>query len=314
MNKTNTTDKQEKDSLIKSATNAAVFVGAILVCSKIIAWYFTNSLSIKASLVDSILDMIASTINFIAVRHALKPADKEHKFGHGKLEALAGLGQSIIILLSAAWLVYDAALRLINPEKAEFNVTSIIIMIASTFITACLVYFQDKVVKQTGSLAIKADAAHYKSDVLTNIAVITSFSMSSWFDFPYIDIIAGTAIAVFIGFTSWDIMKNAFDVLMDRELPDEEILKIKHIVSRNPKVLDMHDLRTRSSGHSKFIQMHLDMDGEINLKQAHDIAEEVERIIHQAFPNAEIIIHQDPIDYCISSKLRKEQERIWDRV
>ncbi|RZI46762.1 cation diffusion facilitator family transporter [Candidatus Finniella inopinata] len=283
---------------MKAATYAALVVATFLVIGKSFAWYITNSLSIKASLVDSLLDAFASMINFVAVRHALKPADADHRFGHGKVEALASLAQSVFIALSSMWLMHEVVERFYNPTTLHYNSWAVVVMIASTVLTAMLIMGQRYVVKRTNSLAVSADALHYQTDILTNLGVLGSFALSSYLHLTYLDTLVGAAIAVYILFASWEILKKSLDILMDRELPDETLAAIRHIVQNHPQVLGIHDLRTRSSGHNEFIQMHLDLEASLTLDQAHHIAEEVANQIYAAFPTAEVIIHQDPVGRC----------------
>jgi len=287
-----------RQRLVKAATWAALVVAAFLVISKSFAWYITDSLSIKASLVDSLLDAFASMINFVAVRHALRPADAEHQFGHGKVEALASLAQALFISLSSLWLMHEVVMRLCEPTALRQSSLAMAVMISSTILTGVLILGQRYVIKRTNSLAVSADALHYQTDILTNIAVLASFALSSYLHLVYFDTFMGAAIAVYILFASWKISKKSFDILMDRELPDEMLVTIRRIAQGHPHVLGIHDLRTRSSGHNEFIQMHLDLEASLTLDQAHHIADEVARQIYKVFPAAEVIIHQDPVGRC----------------
>ncbi len=284
-----------RQQLVRRATYAAVVVAAFLVLGKSFAWYITGSLSIQASLVDSLLDTGASLINFIAVRHALKPADAEHRFGHGKAEALASLGQSLLIALSSLWLMREVLYRSYHPTEVLFSALAIFIMAISTVLTLFLVMGQRYVIKKTQSLAIAADSLHYQTDILTNIGVLASFAVSTYFNFFYLDTLVGAVIAVYIFYTSWQIAKKSFDILMDRELPDETLAIIRQLAQNHPQVLGIHDLRTRSSGHNEFIQMHLDLEASLTLDEAHCIAQDIAMKIYRVFPNAEVIIHQDPV-------------------
>lgn len=294
--------------LIKLATFSAVIVAIFLVTSKALAWYITNSLSIKASFIDSLLDTFASIINFFAVRHALRPPDAEHRFGHGKAEALASLGQSIFIALSSLWLMHEVVERLYQPIEISYNKTAVVVMIASTLLTSLLVVGQRYVIKKTNSLAVSADCLHYQTDILTNLGVLVSLAVSLQFNFIYFDTIVGAGIALYILYTSWQIAVKSFDILMDRELSQETLEKIRQIVQAHPQVLGIHDLRTRSSGHHDFAQMHLDLESTLTLEQAHQIADDVAHQICQIFPSMEIIIHQDPVGHC--SKRRRHKSKV----
>lgn len=281
--------------LITTATYGAVGVAAILITAKFFAWMRTDSLSLQASLIDSLLDMVASIINLLVVRQALKPADEEHRFGHGKAEALGGLCQSTFIAGSAVWLVIDAIHRLINPHPLQDGQIGSLIMVMASILTLFLVLYQRYVVKRTRSLAIAADSLHYLGDFYTNIGVIISLNVSVFLDWTRLDSLIGAGIAAYILHSSWKIGRRSLDVLMDRELPDAARLQITEIALNHPHVWGVHDLRTRSAGLQDFIQMHLDMDEKLSLLEAHDIANAVELAVQAAFPHAEVIIHQDPI-------------------
>ena len=287
--------KLSNADLTKLATYGAILVALILVFGKAFAWYITDSLSIQASLIDSILDAFASVVNLIAVHHALRPADKEHRFGHGKAEALAGMGQSIFIIISSGWLLAEVIKRTLSPEPLFFSSLAAGVMVVATILTFLLVLGQRYVIHRTQSLAISADSLHYQTDLLSNVAVLLSFYLSAYFTLPYFDTAVGGIISFYLLYSSWNIAKKAFDILMDRELPDKVIRRIMKTAKGHPQVRGVHDLRTRSSGQSEFIQMHLDLDKDLSLEKAHVIAEEVAAEINKIYPRAEVLIHQDPI-------------------
>lgn len=286
--------KISHNRLNQAATIVAVIVAVILVLSKGFAWFTTKSLSIQASLIDSILDSGASLVNFFAVMHAARPADREHRFGHGKLEAVACVCQSMFIAGSALFLIIDCVQRLIHPEPTVYHQTSIIVMVVSVVLTLGLLAFQRFVYTRTGSLAIKADSLHYKGDILTSLAVLAALILSDYFRLSQIDSLLGGLIALYIAKTSWDLFKHALDELMDRELSHEIRDTIKEIVKAHTDVLGLHDLRTRSSGQKYFIQLHLELDPELSLINAHRISERVMASILEKFPDAEVLIHEDP--------------------
>ena len=286
--------QHEAGRLMKLAAAASVTVAATLITVKLVAWLLTDSVSILSSLVDSLMDVMASVVNLIAVRHALQPPDKEHRFGHGKAEPLAGLGQSAFIAGSAAFLTIEAASRLFHPRPIVYVEVGIGVMVFSIVLTIGLVTLQRYVVRKTGSTAVGADALHYETDVLINASVIVSLGLSSWLGWHVADPLIALAIVVYLLRGAWLIAKRALDVLMDREFPDDDRARIRDIVLGHPKVKGMHDLRTRSSGIQPFIQLHLELDGAIPLREAHEIADEVEARIKESYPGAEIIIHQDP--------------------
>jgi ferrous-iron efflux pump FieF len=277
------------------ATYASVGTAVVLIIVKVIAWLVTDSVSILATLIDSSLDLLASMLNLVAVRHALQPADHEHRFGHGKAEALAGMGQALFIAGSAGLLLLQAAGRLIRPQSlGEGLQLGIGVMIFSMIATLLLVLFQQYVIKRTQSTAIKADALHYKTDLLVNGSVIIALLLSvyGWVGF---DPIFALAIAAFILYSAWHIVREAIDSLMDHELPDEERDYIEQIVMHHPHAQGLHDLRTRRSGMTTFIQLHVELDEQLTLRDAHHIADEIEKEIMQLLPNTEVIIHEDPV-------------------
>lgn len=280
--------------LMRTATYASVAVAVILIAAKIVAWILTDSVSLLSTLIDSLLDLAASLVNLVAVRHALTPPDREHRFGHGKAEPLAALGQSTFIAGSAIFLVIEAIRRLYNPQDLAHGDVAIGVMIFAIVLTFALTRFQTHVVRKTDSMAIKADSLHYFSDLLVNAAVILAFVLVNQFGWLYADPLIGLAIAGYILKAAWSIAKGAYDMLMDRELPDEDRARIKRIVLDHGEVIAVHDLRTRASGPLTFIQIHVEMDGNMNLYQAHEVADSVEAQLREVYPGAEVIIHQDP--------------------
>ena len=275
------------------ATYASVAVAFVLIIIKMIAYVFTGSVAILSSLIDSLLDLIASAINLFAVKHALVPADHEHRYGHGKAEAIAGLTQAAFIVGSSLFLIFEAINRFSHPQAVENGMVGIGVMVITITLTALLVKFQHYVVKKTGSIAINADSLHYVGDLLLNLSVIAALILSVYFDVQMADPIFALLIAAFILKSAWEIVKQSLSQLMDQELPDTLREEIKTIALQHPGVRNLHELRTRSSGRQYFIQLHLEMDGELKLKEAHQIANEVENEICKAFPNAEVIIHED---------------------
>jgi ferrous-iron efflux pump FieF len=281
-------------SLMRAAAIASVSVASVLIVTKFAAWLITDSVSLLSTLIDSFLDAAASLVNLLAVHHALQPADREHRFGHGKAEPLASLAQSAFIGGSAVFLLVQAGERMAHPRDVLNTDIGYAVMVFSIVLTILLVAFQRYVVKKSGSVAIDADSLHYKTDVLINLGVMVSLFLSSHFGWKYADPLIAIMIALYIVRGAWEIGKTALGILMDRELEDADRQKIREIVMAHEEVKGLHDLRTRSSGVHVFIQFHLELDGNMKLKQAHDISEDVERELMEAFPNAEVIIHEDP--------------------
>lgn len=284
----------EMARLLKAATYASVATAGTLIVVKAMAWGLTGSVSVLSSLVDLLLDIMASAINLYAVRHALQPADAEHRFGHGKAEAIAGLGQAAFIVGSGVYVTYEVIQRLINPQPVTHGMIGIAVMLFSIVMTIALVLFQRYVVRRTASVAITADLLHYVSDVLTNGSVIVALILASSLGWHLVDPLFGAGIAAYIIYSAWTIAAQSLNLLMDRELSDEARERIFKIATSHPGVTSAHDLRTRSSGRHAFIQLHLEMDGSMTLNRAHEISDAVEASIKAEFPDAEVIIHEDP--------------------
>jgi len=287
-------ERSDAARLMRLATFASTGVAAVLIVAKLAAWYLTGSVAMLSTLIDSVLDLAASAINLLAVRTALQPADHEHRFGHGKAEPLAGLGQAAFISGSALFLLVEASSRFIDPEPIRQGMVGIGVMVLSIALTIGLVSFQRRVVRRTGSVAIGADSLHYASDLLVNVGVIAAMVLASRFGLVLADPLIATAIGLYILYSAFQIGRGAYDQLMDRELGEEERQRIRAIALAHPEVEDLHDLRTRMSGLQTFIQFHIELDGSLPLAEAHRIADEVEAEIREAFAGAEVIIHQDP--------------------
>lgn len=281
-------------SLLILATNASVATATLLIIVKFAAWLITGSLAILASLVDSLLDVAASIINMVAVRYSLKSPDDEHQFGHGKAESLAGLAQSAFIGGSAFFIIIQAIERFTKPMPIKDVEIGVWIMAFAVLATIILLLIQRHVVKHTGSTAIKADSLHYFTDLLTNVSTIIAilFAAKGWQGF---DPLFALGIALYVLYSAWHIGFEAVHNLMDRQLPSRVRETICDIVLAHPKVLGMHDLRTRKSGQINIIQLHIEFDDQMELLEAHTIAKEVETKIEKEFPGSDIIIHEDPI-------------------
>ncbi len=279
--------------LMRWATYASTATALVLILGKLVAWWLSDSLSLLGSLMDSGLDLIASLINLFAVRHALEPPDPEHRFGHGKAEAIAGLAQAAFIAGSAVFLALEAVWRLRRPQPLDEAQAGMAVMLLSIVLTALLVAFQRHVVRATGSTAVAADSLHYKTDLLMNLGVLAALFLAGH-GIRLADPVFALLIAGYIFRSAWQIARDALDHLMDRELGEEERARIKAIVRAHPEVRGMHDLRTRRAGNTIFVQLHLELDDHLPLVEAHRISDEVELAIRKAFPHAEVIIHEDP--------------------
>ena len=280
--------------LLRLATHASVAVAAVLIALKFGAWVLTDSVAILSSLVDSVLDSLASMVNLIAVRQALAPADAEHRFGHGKAESIAGLGQAAFVAGSALFVLVEAVARLVDPHPIGYGTVGLAVMAISMVLTLALVRFQLHVVRRTGSTAISADSLHYRADILVNGGIIASLGVSVYVGVTWIDPLVALVIAGYILYSAWAIARGALDALMDREFPAADRQRILDIIAAHTQVKGVHDLRTRRSGLQPFIQFHLELDGSMTLHDAHIVSDQVEAEVRAAFPGAEVIIHQDP--------------------
>ena len=283
----------ERARLLRLATYASVATATVLILVKLAAWLVTGSVSVMASLVDSLMDVGASLVNLLAVRWALQPADAEHRFGHGKAESLAGLGQATFIVGSALFLGLHAVDRLLHPQPlAELGV-GIGVMVFAMAATLILLAFQRHVVRVTGSTAIRADALHYATDLATNTATLIAL-VAAILGWPGLDPILALGIAAYIFYSAVQIAHEAVDLLMDKELDPEDRARILSIARAVPQVLGVHDLRTRRSGPVPVIQLHLELDDHLPLLTAHRVCDRVEAALLVDFPGADITIHQDP--------------------
>lgn len=280
--------------LLRRATRAALAVSGALICLKFAAWIATDSVAVLSSLVDSALDAIASAINFVAVRQALAPPDAEHRFGHGKAESIAGLAQAAFVAGSALFLTFEALSRLASPRPVAYGDAGVAVMVLSIVLTFGLVRYQTYVVRRTGSTAIGADSLHYRADLLANLAIIGALVGAGRLDAAWIDPAAALLVAAYILYSAWGILRTALDGLMDREFPEAERRRILDIAAAHPQVRGVHDLRTRRSGPHSFVQLHLELEGSMTLRDAHAVSDRVERDIVAAFPAAEVIVHLDP--------------------
>jgi ferrous-iron efflux pump FieF len=281
--------------LLKLASIASVITASFLIVAKLIAWYMTGSVSLLASLVDSVMDSIASLINLFAIRYSLQPADEEHRFGHGKAEPLAGLAQAAFIAGSAIFLSLHAIDRLRSAQQIEQIGIGIAVMVLAIVLTVMLLAIQHYVIKRTNSTAIRADSLHYKTDLFTNLSILLALYLST-LGWTWADPVFAIAVAIYIFYSAFQIGHEAFQQLMDRELPDDILQQIESTAISHPAVRGTHELRTRQSGHMRFVQMHLELDENISLKEAHEIADEVEAQIKGFLPDSEVLIHQDPSD------------------
>ncbi len=285
----------EHARLLRRVTRAALATALFLAAAKAVAWWLSGSVSLLAGLTDSLLDGAASLLNMLAVHYSLRPADDDHRYGHGKAEALAGLGQAAFICISAVLVGLQGVDRLLNPEPLGAQALGIGVIVLSLALTFALLVYQRHVVRITGSTAVRADSLHYRSDLLLNASILVALVLAS-FGFERVDALLGIAIAFYILWSALTILREAGGVLMDRELPLGISEHMYQLACEVPGVLGCHDLRTRVSGTRWFVQLHVELPGSLPLNRAHELCEAVERAILRHYPSAEVLVHPDPLD------------------
>jgi ferrous-iron efflux pump FieF len=281
-------------TLMRRAALISLAVSLLLTAIKLVAYLFSNSVAMLSSFADSAMDVFTCTLNLVAIRSALQPADREHRFGHGKAEALAGLAQFAFIAGSAVFLVIQGVQRIAHPEPIANTNGALVVMAIGIAAALGVLLYQRRVVAQTGSIAIQSDAIQYLGDLATSIGVVIAILAAKFLGWTLADPVIALAVAALLCWNGFGVFRQAYDQIMDRELPDADRDRIKAIVRAHPEVRALHDLRTRASGVHAFVQLHIELDPDITLRRAHAISDEVEHEINQIYPNAEIIIHQDP--------------------
>jgi cation diffusion facilitator family transporter len=294
--------------LLRLATGTALATALVLACAKAIAWWMSGSVSLLAGLTDSLLDSAASLLNLLAVHYALRPADEDHRYGHGKAEALAGLGQALFIGASAVLVGLQALERIVDPQPISTTGLGIGVMIFSLVLTIALLSFQSHVVRVTGSTAIRADSLHYRSDLLLNTGILIALVLTGM-GWPRSDALIGFGIAFYILYSAFSIVREAGSVLMDRELPTDVSDRMYALACGVDGIIDAHDLRTRVSGAHWFVQLHVELPGELTLTEAHNRCVAVENAITEAFPQAEVLVHADPDDVRLPPRGNAERSR-----
>ncbi|MCC9624662.1 cation diffusion facilitator family transporter [Thalassospira sp. MA62] len=286
-------DIAQKEVWARRATTASIVIASFLIAIKAVGWFMTDSVSLLSSMIDSMLDVGTSVINFMAVRSAWRPADHDHRFGHGKAEPLAGLFQSAFMIGAAVLVLAEAGSRINDPIPVSFAVEGVWIMATSLVLTVGLVLLQRKAMRISGSIAVEADSMHYSSDILANLAVIIALGAGvaglDWAD-PAI----GGLVALFLLYSAVKVGRNSVGVLMDVELPESDSQRIIELAMKNPQVIGIHRLRTRSSGVHRFAEIELIMDGGMLMRESHTICHQVIDSIRAEYPDLDITIHPEP--------------------
>lgn len=284
----------ERARLTTQAAIASVCVACFLLLLKAYAAWATGSVAMLGSLADTALDVAASLITLLGVRIAAAPADRHHRFGHGKAESIAALVQVGIIGISAVGIFWRAVQRLIHGEttaNAEYGIAVSGIAILATL---GLILFQRSVVRRTGSVAIRTDSVHYSSDLLLNLSVIAALVLDQYLRIPGVDPAFGILIALWLFYGAWRASSHAIDQLMDKEWPEARRQALIAAAARHPAGKGLHDLRTRTSGATDFAQFHIWLDPAMSVREAHDVVDEIEAELLREFPGVEVIIHVDP--------------------
>jgi len=287
-------DDKARAQLTSRAAMASVSMAIFLLAAKAWAVLETGSVAMLGSLADTALDVLASIITLLAVRWAAMPADAEHRFGHGKAEALAALIQVILITLSALGIAWRAIQRFSSNEGTTGFESGAIVSVAAMAATLVLLWYQRIVIRRTGSVAIATDNVHYQSDLLLNFSVIAALGLDQLLGWKMADPVFGLLIAAWLMYGAWNAASNSVDQLMDREWDDEARERLIGLIKSHPELHGIHELRTRRSGGHDFIQFHIWLEPDIGLIEAHRIMDEVEAVVKKEFPGIDVLIHPDP--------------------
>ena len=277
-----------------AATGLSVVVASILIVAKLLGWAVTGSAAVLGSLADSALDLIGSGVALMGVRWAAQPADAEHRFGHDKAEAISSLTQIVLITGSACYVLYESVSRLFAPEPISQGNVALGVMGLSLALSIGLVSFQTLAIRKTGSLAVEGDRAHYAGDLLANAGALVAVVLAVELGWLRADALAGLAAGLFLIWAAFSIGRRAVPQLMDEELSSATRERILAIVRADPDIRGAHALRTRLAGDRRHIQMHIELDGDLTLRESHVITDRVEVALYRAFPGADVILHQDP--------------------
>ena len=285
---------KENEILMKRASYASVGVALVLIILKMVTFFITGSVAILSTLFDSCQDSITSVINVITIRQANEPADSEHRFGHGKAQAIGSLTQAFIIIIASCFLLYESVDRFCHPKELNQISLGLWITVIAIVLTILLVRYQTFVINQTGSLSIRADRAHYAGDIMMNVGVIVAMLASYYLKWTKVDSLFGLVVSFYLFWAVYQIIRDSFKMLMDAEMPEDFRKEIQAIAHSFPQISIIHDLKTRQSGTRAFVQFCVHLDNSLTLKQAHDITDKIEDRIKERFPDTEVIIHPEP--------------------
>lgn len=290
-------DSRLRGQLTRRAAIASMSVALTLMLLKSVAVWHSGSVSLLGSLADSTLDLIASLVTLLGVHWAAMPADHDHRFGHGKAEALAALFQVTLISMAAVGIAMQAIRRLGTDRAPAAPELGIGVSLVAILLSVALVAYQKRTVARTGSLAIGTDALHYQSDLLLNLSVIAALVLDQYPAFRGVDPLLGLGIALWLGWGAWRAAREAVDHLMDREWSVEERRHFLDVALRHPELRGIHDMRTRTSGPERFVQFHVSVDPDMTVRRAHQVMDQIEEALRREFPGVDILIHPDPYGY-----------------
>ncbi len=276
--------------MLRNVTALALIFALLITIAKFTAWIYSGSLTILSSMVDSLFDMAMSAVNAAAAHYSLKPADDDHRHGHGKAEAIASFAQGLLLGVLSIYLIWEGASRLINPHSITHHGYGMAAMIFSIVLTAILLAYQRWVITRTDSLIVKSDSLHYQTDIISNLSALLAIFLTGYFALPMLDSLFGIAIALYMLKGAFSIFRESVDHLMDKELSEPERDNIIGIAFSLPEVLNVNELKTRKSGGDLFIQLHLVLDGSISLAAAQDVSGRLESALLTAFPHSQVII------------------------
>ncbi len=290
--KSETTARSAK--AMQMVTSVSLSFAFVLLVLKGIVWWRSQSMAMLASVADTALDLVTSSVMFMAVRYALTPADEDHRFGHGKAEALAALVQAVLTFGSGIALIVSGAQHMLHPHPVGVPLEGMAVSAFAIISTLILVMLQKRVVRDTGSVAIEADHVHYIGDLWLNLSVIVALALASYTVWHSADGFFAMAIGVYLLWGGWHTGASALDMLMDREWSPEQSTEVMKIVTGHKDVRHVHELRTRTAGLYSFAQFHIWVDPHLSVMQGHDIAHGVEANLLRVFPKAEFLIHVEP--------------------
>lgn len=284
----------DQKSLRRSAALASIAVALLLLALKGWATWRTGSTAMFGSLADTMLDLVASMATLAGVWVASQPADERHRFGHGKAEAIAAMFQVVLISISALVLAARAIEQFAAGSRTDAAAEGMAVSIVAILATFALLAWQRYVIRRTASIAIETDHVHYQSDLLLNLAVIAALGLDQYAGIAGADPLFGLAIAGWLAWNAWQASQAAIVQLMDREWPEEKRQRFLDVMARQPDLRGVHDLRTRTAGNRDFVQFHVWIDPAMTVRDAHQVMDDIERRLHDEFPDVEILIHPDP--------------------